>query len=242
MNLKEKTVLITGANRGIGYALVKALLAQGVSKIYAGARNPQKLPDFGNDRVVPIELDITNKKHIEAAANAANDVSVLINNAGVAAFSSLLDGPLDLVERDMNTNYFGTLDMVRSFVPVLEEKPGATIVNVVTIAAFANFPILGGYSASKSALFSLSQGIRTELATRNIAVHTVNPGPIDTDMAADFPTDKADVDQTARNIIAGIENDEADIFPDEAGRQMFDVWKSDYRSLERMVYDMHHAA
>ena len=242
MNLKNRTVLITGANRGIGYALVNALLAHGVSKIYAGARDPKKLPDFGDDRVVPIELDITRKDQVKAAAETAGDISVLINNAGVAAFSSLLDGPLELVERDMNTNYFGTLDMVRSFVPVLEGKEDATIINVVTIAAFANFPILGGYSASKSALFSLSQGIRTELATKNIAVHTVNPGPIDTDMAADFPTDKADVDQTARNIIAGIENDEADIFPDEAGRQMFDVWKSDYRSLERMVYDMHHAA
>lgn len=242
MNLTGKTVLVTGANRGIGFALVKALLEKGASKIYAGTRNTQKLPDFGDDRVVPIELDITNSEQVEAAAKTAGDVSVLVNNAGVAAFSSLLDGPLDLVERDMNTNYFGTLDMVRSFVPVLEGKEGAAIVNVVTIAAFANFPILGGYSASKSALFSLSQGIRTELAPKNIAVHTVNPGPIDTDMAADFPTDKADVDQTARNIIAGLENDEADIFPDEAGRQMFDVWKSDYRDLERMVYDMHHAA
>ena len=242
MNLNNKSVLITGANRGIGYALVKALLAKGASKVYAGARNPQKLQDFGDDRVVPIELDITSKDQVDAAARTADDVSVLINNAGVAAFSSLVDGPLDLVERDMNTNYFGTLDMVRAFVPVLEGKADATIANVVTIAAFANFPMLGGYSASKSALFSLSQGIRTELAPKNIAVHTVNPGPIDTDMAADFPTDKADVDQTALNILDGLENGEADIFPDEAGRQMFDVWKSDYRSLERMVYDMHHAA
>ena len=242
MNLSGKIVLVTGANRGIGLAIVKVLLNKGVSKVYAGARDTNKLPDFGDTRVVPLTLDITNKEQVAAAAITAGDVNVLINNAGVAAFSSILDGPLELVERDMNTNYFGTLDMVRTFVPVLEGRDGAAIVNIVTIAAFANFPIVGGYSASKSALFSLSQGIRTELAPRRIAVHTVNPGPIDTELAKEFPADKADADQTAENIIAGLANDEADIFPDEMGRQMFDVWQSDYRGLERMVYDMHHAA
>jgi len=242
MNFSEKTVLVTGANRGIGLAIVKALLTKGVGKIYATARDPKKLPDFGDARVVPLTLDITNKEQVAAAAQAAGDVNVLINNAGVAAFSSILDGPIELVERDMNTNYFGTLDMVRTFVPVLEGKDGAAIVNIVTIAAFSNFPIVGGYSASKSALFSLSQGIRTELASKGIAVHTVNPGPVDTELAREFPTDKADTDQTAENIVAGLANDEADIFPDEMGRQMFEVWKSDYRGLERMVYDMHHAA
>lgn len=242
MNFSGKTVLVTGANRGIGLAIVKSLLKKDVAKVYAGTRDPNKLKDFGDSRVVPLTLDITNKEQVAAAAKTAGDVSVLINNAGVAAFSSILDGPLDLVERDMNTNYFGTLDMVRAFVPVLEEKKGAAIVNVVTIAAFSNFPIVGGYSASKSALFSLSQGIRTELATKGITVHTVNPGPIDTELAAEFPTDKADADQTAENIVVGLERDEADIFPDEMGRQMFETWKSDYRELERMVYDMHHAA
>ena len=242
MNLSGKTVLVTGANRGIGLAIVKALLNKGVSKVYAGTRDPKKLPDFGDTRVVPLTLDITNKEQVALAAQTAGDVSVLINNAGVAAFSSILDGPLDLVERDMNTNYFGTLDMVRRFVPVLEGRDGAAIVNVVTIAAFANFPVIGGYSASKSALFSLSQGIRIELAPKAISVHTVNPGPIDTELAKEFQMDKADAGQTAENILAGLENDEADIFPDETGRQMFDVWKSDYRALERMVSDMHHAA
>jgi len=242
MNFSGKTVLVTGANRGIGFAIVKALLKKGVGKVYAGTRDLSRLKDFGDSRVVPLTLDITKKEQVAAAANYAGDVNILINNAGVAAFSSILDGPLDLVERDMNTNYFGTLDMVRAFVPVLEEKPDATIVNIVTIAAFSNFPMIGGYSASKSALFSLSQGIRTELAAKGISVHTVNPGPIDTELAKEFPTDKADTDQTAENIVNGLEQDEADIFPDETGRQMFETWKSDYRELERMVYDMHHAA
>ncbi|NOX67879.1 MAG: SDR family oxidoreductase [Gammaproteobacteria bacterium] len=241
MNFSGKTVLVTGANRGIGLAIVKSLLKKDVGKVYAAVRDVRNRPDFDDTRVIPLTLDITNKEQIAAAAKAAGDVDVLINNAGVAAFSSILDGPLDLVERDMKTNYFGTLDMVRTFVPVLEGKEGAAIVNIVTIAAFASFPIVGGYSASKAALFSLSQGIRIELASKRISVHTVNPGPIDTELARDFPTDKADPGQTADNIITGLENDEADIFPDAMGQQMFDVWKSDYRGLERMVHDMHYA-
>ena len=105
-----------------------------------------------------------------------------------------------------------------------------------------DFPIVGGYSSSKSALFSLSQGIRIELAPKGIAVHTVNPGPVDTELAKEFPMDKASPEQTADNILAGLERDEADIFPDEVGQQMFEVWKNDYRDLERMVFDMHNAS
>ncbi len=242
MNLQNKTVLVSGANRGIGLAIVKALLDKGVKKVYAGARNTADLPDLGDDRVVPVTLDITNTHQIENAADVASDVDVLINNAGVAAFSSILSGPLDNVERDMRTNYFGTLDMVRAFVPVLEGKQDAAIVNVASIAAFTNFPMIGGYSASKAALFSLSQGIRIELAERGIAVHTVNPGPIDTDLAKEFPTDKADTDETAVDILDRLEDGEADVFPDQQGREMFGVWKQDYRDLEQMVFEMYKAA
>ncbi len=241
MRLDQKTVLITGSNRGIGSAIVTALLGRDVKKIYAAARNPDNLPDFGDDRVVPLKLDITDPDQIRRAAESAADVDLLINNAGVAAFTSLLDGPLELLLRDMGTNYFGTLDMVRSFVPVLETKPDAAIVNVVTIAAFVNFPIVGGYSASKSALFSLSQGIRIELATRGIAVHTVNPGPIDTELATEFPAEKASPEFTADNILAALENGEIDIFPDVASQEMIKVWKKDYRELEQMVNQMHNA-
>ncbi len=241
MRLDEKTVLITGSNRGIGLAIVTALLGRDVKKIYAAARNPDNLPNFDDDRVVPLKLDITDPDQVRNAAESAVDVDLLINNAGVAAFTSLLDGPLELLQRDMGTNYFGTLDMVRSFVPVLETKRDAAIVNVVTIAAFVNFPMVGGYSASKSALFSLSQGIRIELATRGIAVHTVNPGPIDTDLAADFPAEKASPESTAENILAALENGEIDIFPDVGSQEMITVWKKDYRELEQMVNQMYNA-
>lgn len=238
MQLENKTVLVSGANRGIGKSLVEALLKRGVKKIYATARKLEQLPDFNDNRVVPVRLDITDSQQIKQAASEASDVDILVNNAGVAAFSSIISGPMDLVTRDMNTNYYGTLNMIREFLPALELNKNPAIVNVVTIGAFVNFPILGGYCASKAALFSLTQGIRTELASKNIAVHSVNPGPIDTDMAKEFDTNKTSPEDTAEGIIKGLEEDIADIFPDPGGEYMFSVWKEDYRGLEKMVAEM----
>ncbi len=241
MNLENKTILVTGSNRGIGQAIVAQLLKRGVKKIYAAARDISKLPNFDDERVENITLDITQPEQIKQAAKKANDIDILINNAGVAASASLLDTPIDLIERDMNTNYYGTLSMIREFIPALENKPGGAIVNVVSIVAFASLPALGGYCASKAALFSLSQGIRTELAPKGIQVHTVNPGPIDTDMAKDFQGDKPSALHTAENILLALEADEIDIFPDDMGQHMIATWKNDYRDLEKMFADMHNA-
>lgn len=238
MNFDDKVVLVTGANRGIGKAIVESLLKRGVKKIYTAARSITKLPDFNDERTVPLTLDITNKDQIETASKTAGDVNILINNAGIASFTSLLDGPLELLEGDMNTNYYGTLNMIRAFLPLLEKNPDSAIVNIVTIGAFVNFPVLGGYCASKSALFSLSQGIRIELAARNIAVHTVNPGPIDTDMAANFNSDKTSPEVTAENTLLALEAGEVDVFPDSIGKGMFELWSHDYRDLEAAVAQM----
>ena len=239
MNFKNKTILVTGANRGIGRQIVTALLCKGVTKVYAGSRSPESLPDFKDNRVIPLQLDITRNDQISQVTKLANDVDILINNAGVAAFTSLLEGPDDLLRRDMETNYFGTLDMVRHFVPILETRSNAAIVNIVSIAAFVNFPVIGGYSASKSALFSLSQGIRTELSSKGIAVHTVNPGPIDTELASEFPMEKASPESTVHDMLTALEKDEADIFPDVVSKEMIGVWKNDYQQLEKMITDMH---
>ena len=239
MNFENRTVLVTGANRGIGRATVEALLDKGVSKVYAGARSTTSLPDFGDDRVVQLAIDITDSDSVQAAASAAPDVDLLINNAGTAAFADILSAPLDVIRSDMDVNYYGTLSVTRAFLPALERKKGAAIVNVVTLAAFVAFPSLGGYSASKAALFSLSQGIRMSLAPRGIAVHTVNPGPIDTDMAKEIDMDKVTPQHAAAEILRGLEAGEADIFPDPTSTQLFGVWKQDYRALEQAVYDMH---
>ena len=242
MKLNQKTALVTGANRGIGRATVEALLAAGATKVYAAARSIDRLPAFGDSRVHTLELDVTDPASIAAAVAAADDVNLLINNAGTAHFGGVLDSPLGDIEADMRVNYFGTLDVIRQFMPVLENNADPAIVNVVTIAAFVNFPGLGGYSASKAALYSLTQGLRIDLAPRGISVHTVNPGPIDTDMAKDLEMAKTSPEEAARRILQGLENDEADIFPDDGSEQMFGVWRGNYRDLEQAIYDMHHAA
>ena len=238
MQLKNRIVLVTGANRGIGKSLVEELLKRGVKKIYATARDLTQLHDFTDDRIVTVKLDITNIAQIKQVATDVDDVDLLINNAGVAAISSMISGHMDLVKRDMETNYFGTLNMVREFLPSLEQQKNSSIVNVVSIAAFVNIPALGGYCASKAALFSLTQGIRIELAPKGIAVHSVNPGPIDTDMAKEFDTEKTSPEDTAKGILDGLEADIADISPDPGGEYMFNVWKEDYRDLEKMAAEM----
>ena len=168
----------------------------------------------------------------------ADDVDLLINNAGVLSFGSLADASADDIRRDMEVNYFGTLGVVRAFLPALKRSGNADIVNVASIVSFVSFPMLGGYSASKAALYSMTQGLRTELAPLGIRVHSVNPGPIDTDMAADIELDKTSPEETARNILAGIDSGNGDIFPDPVGEQMFGVWRDDYRQLEANVAAM----
>ena len=238
MKIEDRIAFVSGANRGIGKAIVDELLKNNIKKVYAGARTLSSLPQWNDDRIAPVQLDITDKNQVSSAAELAQDVNLLINNSGVASYSSILSGPLENVQNDMDTNYYGTLNMIRAFVPLLEKQKHAAIVNVVTIGAFVNFPVLGGYCASKAALFSLSQAARIELSPKGIAVHTVNPGPIDTDMAKGFEAEKTSPEITAQNIIAGLKVDTADIFPDPGGQSLFEVWKKDYQELEKMVSEM----
>jgi len=238
MEFENKTIFVTGTNRGIGKALVEALLERPVTKIYASARNLDLMPDFKDNRVQPIALDITQQYQIERAVKSAPDTDMLFNNAGAAAYISAIDGDLDLIKRDMDINYFGTLSMMRSFIPMLKLKKQTAIINTVSIGGFVNFPFLGGYCASKAALYSVTQGARMELAGSGISVHSVNPGPIDTDMAAGYEGEKTSALMTAKGIIKGLLSDQADIFPDPNGKDMFDIWDNHYRDLEHMVMDM----
>ncbi len=242
MKFENRSVLVTGANRGLGQALVYALLRAGVRTVHAAARDPKRLGDFGDDRVQPLRLDINEEAHIHHAVEVAGDIDLLINNAGIAAFTSLLGNQPELFARDMKTNYHGTLNLTRAFLPVLETKTDPAIVNVVSTAAFVNFPMIGGYSASKAALFSASQGMRIELAPRGVRVHTVNPGPIDTDMIKDMDGEKTDPRVVAENIISALRSGDLDIFPDPASQRMFSLWRGDYRDLEEMVSKMVHGA
>ncbi|MCJ8344996.1 SDR family oxidoreductase [bacterium] len=241
MNFENKVVLVTGANRGLGKEIVKSLLLKGVKKIYAGSRSLSKLPNFEDQRVIGLELDITNQTHITKASTIAKDCQILINNAGFASYTSLLDGPMELMKKDMDINYYGTLNMIREFVAILEKNENPVIANVITIAAFVNFPAMGGYCASKSAAFSMTQGIRIELSKRGIQVHSINPGPIDTDMAAGFEADKTSAKLIALNLIEAMEKEQQDIFPDPNGQYMFDLYQKNHQDLEKMVHQIHHS-
>jgi NAD(P)-dependent dehydrogenase (short-subunit alcohol dehydrogenase family) len=237
MKLDNQTVFVSGANRGIGKALVEALLAHPVKKIYAGARDIHGLT-FNDPRVVPVAVDITNREQIAKAVKQASDVTLLINNAGALAFASVVIGEVAALKSDMEVNYFGTLSMVNGFAPVIEKNGGGAIANVISIVGLASMAGIGGYSASKAALFSATQAMRTELKAKNISVHGIFPGPIDTDMAKEFPIDKTSPKITAENILAGIAAGKEDIFPDPMSANLSQLWAKDPKELERQFASM----
>jgi len=240
MNIANAVVLVTGANRGLGRALVVASLEAGAKLVYAGARDTSQLRDLAgqHDKIVPLELDITSAASVAAAAARAQDVTLLVNNAGVlAAYGVLTSTPAEL-EADFATNFFGTLAMTKAFLPVLERADRAAIVNVLSVVSFASMPALGGYSAAKAASFSATQALRKDLAKRTISVHGVFPGPIDTDMVRQIEMPKTSPAVVAEAIIDGVEAGLEEILPDPTSRQMFDVWKRDPKALERQFASM----
>lgn len=233
MKLQDQVLLITGANRGIGKALVRAALVLNIKKVYVAARQLDQLPDFADKRVVPIQLDITDPQSVAAAASVASDTQVLINNAGALAFAGIIDGEFDAIRRDMEVNYFGTLRVTRAFAPLIVAQGGGIIASISSIVGLASVPTLGGYSASKAALFSAIQGMRAELRAKNIKVIGVFPGPIDTDMTRDIDLPKTSVTETATQILAAIEDGQEDIFPDATSAQLGALWLSNPKALEQ---------
>ena len=233
MKLDNKNVLVTGANRGIGAAIVRELLKHNIGKVYAAARKIESLPDFGDKRVVPLALDITNAKQVALAADKVRDVNVLINNAGTANFGSFVEGTTESFTADMNTNYYGTLAMIRAFVPVLQKNGQGLIANVASVVGLAPMTAIGGYSASKAALHSATQALRAELVGHGIHVAGIYPGPIDTDMARDFKMDKASPQSTAQHIVAGLVAGKDYIFPDVMSEQVGQLWLKDPQGLEK---------
>lgn len=236
--IEGQTALVTGANRGIGRAFVDELLERGVAKVYAGARNPAALDDLAaksGGKVVPVKLDVTNADEIAAAATN-KDVGILINNAGTANFSSLTTpGADDLGRVEMETNYFGTLNMSQAFAPVLKANGGGAIINIGSIASHVNFPVLGTYSASKAAVHSLTQGLRAQLAGQATQVVGVYPGPVDTDLAAKFDADKTAPQEVVRQVLDALEKGEEDVFPDPTSAQLYDQFRADPSATAKYV-------
>lgn len=244
MKLNDQVVLVTGANRGLGRALVDAALKAGARRVYAAARKPEQLREIvvrEPERVVALALDITNATSLAAAAERAPDVTVLFNNAGVLASYNLLTSSADDINQDFATNCFGTLAATRAFLPALQRAGaagGAAVVNVLSVVSLCNMPALGAYSASKAAAFSLTQALRYDLVKLGIGVHAVFAGAIDTDMVRAMTMTKTSPAAVAAAIVSGLEQGLDDIFPDPMSQSAFATWRRDPKELERNLASM----
>jgi NAD(P)-dependent dehydrogenase (short-subunit alcohol dehydrogenase family) len=212
--LKGANVFVTGGSRGIGKALVEELYARGAAKVYATARDPRSVthPD-----AVPVALEVTDPAAVAAAAQA-QDVTVLINNAGAAVGASFLDSPVDDVRREFETNFYGPLLLTRAFVPVIERNGGGHILNVHSVLSW--LALGGSYSASKAALWSQSNSLRLELQPRGIAVTGLHVGYVDTDLAADVEAPKSDPREVAALALDGVETGAYEVLADDISRQV----------------------
>jgi short-subunit dehydrogenase len=214
MTIEGKAVLVTGANRGLGQALVEEALRRGTKRVYAGTRQPLVHPD---ERVTPLTLDVTDPAQVQRAAEKVGSLDLLFNNAGVALPAELSDRAA--LERHLAVNLFGTWAVTEAFLPQLTRTGGA-VVNVVSVAALAAVPVLPAYSISK--------------AGRGVSVHAVMGGPIDTDMVRDLDIPKTSPEAVARGIFDGVEKGEEEIFPDPMSETMAESWRTGpAKALER---------
>ena len=233
-NLKEKTVLITGANRGIGLALVEKALEKGASKVYATYRsesNRSALEGFG-DKVVPIHLDLADASTIAALPNSVDSLDVLINNAGLFTGTDLLEDTEEQLRNDVETNVFGTLAVTKALVSTLKKQDSAAIINLSSIAGLASMPSFGGYSISKAGVHSLTQSLRGKLKADGISVHGVYPGPVATRLTDGFDMETTPASVVAENILTGLENGVEEIFPDTLSEQVGPLYLSSPKTLE----------
>jgi NAD(P)-dependent dehydrogenase (short-subunit alcohol dehydrogenase family) len=218
MKLDNAIVFITGANRGIGLAFAREALARGARKVYAGARNPASVKLAG---VEPIQLDVTNPAEVDAAAARCGDVTLLINNAGIANFGGFLaDGSEESARAQLETNFFGPLRLSKAFAPVLAANGGGAILNVLSIASWINRPALGIYGASKSAAWGLTNSLRHELRAQKTQVIGMHVAFVDTDMTTAIDMPKSSPDVVVRHVLDAVEAGAEEVLADERTRQV----------------------
>jgi NAD(P)-dependent dehydrogenase (short-subunit alcohol dehydrogenase family) len=226
--IADKTVLVTGANRGLGRALVDEALRRGAKRVYAASRRPMDVPD---QRVTSLVLDVSDRAQIEEAVASVGSLDIVINNAGLSVPDDLSDR--SAFERHLAVNLYGTLDVTRGFLPVLTLSHGA-VVNIVSLGAIAAVPVLPAYSVSKAASLSLTQSLRALLAARGVSVYAAMPGPIDTDMVRDLDIPKTPAVDVARAIFDGVERGEEEIVPDPMSQMLAAGWRAGVaKELER---------
>ncbi len=237
LRIEGSVAFVTGANRGIGRAIVDALIARGASKVYAGARKLSSLESLlaaHPDKVVPVEIDVTDQEQITSAAGLAKDVTLLVNNAGIAGGAGLMltDTAInDVWGKEFEVNVFGLTHVTQAFAPALNANGGGAIVNLASLASLVNFPLFQSYSVSKAAVHSITQALR--IALPNTLVVGVYPGPVDTDMAEGIPFEKESPQNVANEILDGVESGQEDVFPDAMSKDMSGVYLSDPKQLER---------
>jgi NAD(P)-dependent dehydrogenase (short-subunit alcohol dehydrogenase family) len=230
MHIAEKTVLITGANRGIGAALVKEALNRGAKRVFAGTRGPLSNTD---PRVTPLTLDVTNASQIQRAVDEVGALDILINNAGIGIADDLTDP--DAIQKHLDVNLLGLVKVTQAFLPLLTRSKGA-IVNILSVTSVAPFPVIPGYSISKAAALNLTQSQRALLTRQGVGVHAVILGSVDTDMTRGFDIPKVSPESAAVGIFDGVENDEDDIFPDPTSQTLADGWRTGVtKAFERRI-------
>ncbi|WP_328745971.1 SDR family oxidoreductase [Streptomyces sp. NBC_00285] len=211
MHIANSVALVTGASRGLGRHFVTQLLERGATKVYATARNPERV-DLPGAEV--LALDITDPASVAAVAEAASDVTLLVNNAGIITINGLVNGDLDQIELEMDTAYYGPLRMIRAFAPILRAGGGGAIVNVLSVASWVPSEHWGAYSAAKAAAWSLTNSVRLELSRQNTLVTGLYLGPTDTDMAKGQPFEKNDPADVVRAALDGVEAKQSEVIAD----------------------------
>jgi NAD(P)-dependent dehydrogenase (short-subunit alcohol dehydrogenase family) len=214
MNITDQVALVTGANRGIGRQFVLELLEQGAAKVYATARRLETL-DFDDARVVPLRLDLLDHESIVAAAATANDVTLLVNNAGISTGATLVTGELAEIRREFDTHFWGTLDVIRQFAPTLAAQGGGAIVNVLSALSWFSSPGAGSYAAAKAAEWNMTNGVRLELAPQGTLVQGVLLGAADTDLMASYDGPKTDPRDVARLSLEGVATGKIEVIVDD---------------------------
>ena len=218
MQLKNATVLVTGANRGLGLAFAREALARGAAKVYAAARDPASVQLEG---VLPLRLDVTDAEQVAAAARAAGDATLVVNNAGIAATGSFLaPDSVEAARRHMETNFFGPLLVARAFAPVLAANGGGALLDVLSVASWISSPLLGNYGASKSAAWALTNGLRLELRAQKTQVLGLHVGFIDTDLVKGLDVPKLRPEDVVRTTYDALEAGASEVLADELTRKV----------------------
>ncbi len=237
---QDKVALVTGANRGIGLALVEALIARGTKQIFITGRDTQAVLETTHrlqshqTELVPLTLDVTSATDIAKARADIGRLDLLINNAGIAVTSGFTqEHSNSIASQEMATHYFGPLKLTHALLPALRRSPDAAIVNISSIAGIANMPLLGPYSAAKAALHSLTQGLRAELSRAGIFVQGVYPGPVATRLSDGYDLPKPQPADVANIILTSLEQKIEDVFPDALSQHWYETFKNEPKALER---------